>query len=42
MAETIFAAFGEPSQAEQAAGALLDRGAKPADVSIVIGNVDNT
>ena len=42
MAETIFAAFGEPSQAEQAAGALLDRGAKPADVSIVIGNVDKT
>ncbi|MBV8280815.1 MAG: hypothetical protein JO347_01980 [Candidatus Eremiobacteraeota bacterium] len=42
MAETIFAAFGEPAQAEQAAGALLDRGAKPVDISIVIGNVDHT
>lgn len=42
MAETIFAAFGDAGKAEQAAGALLDRGAKPEDISVVVGNVDQT
>lgn len=40
MAETVFAAFADANGAEQAAGALLDRGAKPEDLSVVVGNVD--
>jgi hypothetical protein len=42
MQTTIFAAFPDAKHAEQAAGALLDRGAMPQDVSIVIGNVDES
>jgi hypothetical protein len=42
MPETIFAAFPDARHAEQAAGALLDRGAKPEDVSIVVGNIDES
>jgi hypothetical protein len=39
MAETVFAAFADANRAEQAAGALLDRGAKPEDISVVVGTV---
>lgn len=42
MTEILFAAFPDAKHTEQAAGALLDRGAKSEDVSIVIGNVDQS
>lgn len=35
MANTIYAAFADPSQAEKAAGALLDHGVRPQDLSVV-------
>lgn len=35
MAQTLFAAFNDPAQAEKAAGALLDHGANKEDLSLV-------
>lgn len=35
MANTIYAAFTDPGQAEKAAGALLDHGVRPEDLSVV-------
>lgn len=35
MGNTIYAAFADPSQAEKAAGALLDHGVRPEDISVV-------
>ena len=42
MAETVFAGFTDASRAEQAAGALLDRGARPEDISVLVGNAERT
>jgi hypothetical protein len=36
MPETIYAAFADPSQAENAAGALLDHGVRAEDISLVV------
>jgi hypothetical protein len=35
MGNTIYAAFADPGQAEKAAGALLDHGVRPEDLSVV-------
>lgn len=40
MGNTIYAAFADPSQAEKAAGALLDHGVRPEDLSVVRSHAD--
>ncbi len=36
MSETVYAVFGEPGRAESAAGALLDHGVQPSEISLVV------
>jgi uncharacterized membrane protein len=42
MGNTIYAAFADPNQAEKAAGALLDHGVRPEDISVVRSHGNET